>query len=1009
MASKTKLNGLNGAHTAGIFSDMTVDGPEIGTLVLIVDRAKNLPNRKTIGKQDPYCAARLGKEAKKTDTDRRGGQTPRWDQELRYTVHDSPDYYQLKVSVFNDDKKTDLIGETWVDLKEVVVPGGGQNDLWHNLSCKGKYAGEIRIEITYYDSRPKQEKPERTRQAATNGADDGSRDSLKGPRQPKAAVKRRPLPSDPVTGAPASPVAVPDHVQTPPRGYPPSPTAAPDHIQMPPRGFQNTQGGVQDLHTPPRGYQTPPTAIPEHVQTPQRGYQSPSYIPNQSPLQTMEYAAAPANYSPSHGYDDGSNSNVNGYGQSPGSFTTTSPSQPQQIDRYEMYDPASRSEYSQSNSADHYRVDEGPSDAPDMYNPRQQQSPYELPQPDEFGFPPSPGGPPPPPPAHRTRAGSSHNSPHPLESQGSYEFSQDNRSPNPYGTPTHDGHRHSVPSQSHSNSYQAYSPDKTHEQFRRSANGSYQQSPPRHHSYDSRYHGDYGSMQPTVEDAPPSPGGSYSGLRNGSRVSRHDDRRYDQVPSPAPLNLSGRGSSASGRNSTSNAPTPTHQYSNSSGGYANNNSQPPFRDRSQTDTSVSAQTSYNSMQRYDHHRHSSEEPIGGASNYQRPRGQSQDHMGGPSGYQRLRGQSEDQMGMSNYSLPSVPATLVPGMDPMIAQEISERIYDEKRASYNQGAGNSARGRYQNSPQYQQNKPKLLSYQENEAAFVPAAATYDDRQSRFSTATVPVVKPRAISPDPRSMRKSVSPSPRPSDDTRRLSGVPFGPDSYNALNPSLAGSTSTPSLSAAYDTKVIDPDAKIITHDGREIDPSDHIPESNYAPLLESKGPKYASQLPDRNYRPPPSGSQPVSATGRRPLRQAGRPQSMATSSPIYMNNAPPHDPVPPTGRNRLQKKANRMTAHPAQGSSPLAPITPYQDNSYAQRSLPRSHSTDFHSNENYVPNYGGSPGYRGTTGPPPIPAKVPMGMNGPPPPQPSGGDAWALLEEMKSIDLGHGRARRRGY
>jgi Ca2+-dependent lipid-binding protein len=78
MATKSKINGLNSMHTAGIYSDMTVDGPEIGTLVVIVDRAKNLPNRKTIGKQDPYCAARLGKEAKKTETDRRGGQTPRW-------------------------------------------------------------------------------------------------------------------------------------------------------------------------------------------------------------------------------------------------------------------------------------------------------------------------------------------------------------------------------------------------------------------------------------------------------------------------------------------------------------------------------------------------------------------------------------------------------------------------------------------------------------------------------------------------------------------------------------------------------------------------------------------------------------------------------------------------------------------------------------------------------------------------------------------------------------------
>lgn len=78
MASKAAKTIVPGGHTAGIFADMTVDGPEIGTLVVVVDRAKNLPNRKTMGKQNPYCAARLGKEAKKTDTDRRGGQTPKW-------------------------------------------------------------------------------------------------------------------------------------------------------------------------------------------------------------------------------------------------------------------------------------------------------------------------------------------------------------------------------------------------------------------------------------------------------------------------------------------------------------------------------------------------------------------------------------------------------------------------------------------------------------------------------------------------------------------------------------------------------------------------------------------------------------------------------------------------------------------------------------------------------------------------------------------------------------------
>jgi hypothetical protein len=69
---------FGGAHAAAIFADMSVDGPVIGTLVVIMDRARNLPNKRAMGKQDPYCAARLGKEAKKTKTDKRGGQTPKW-------------------------------------------------------------------------------------------------------------------------------------------------------------------------------------------------------------------------------------------------------------------------------------------------------------------------------------------------------------------------------------------------------------------------------------------------------------------------------------------------------------------------------------------------------------------------------------------------------------------------------------------------------------------------------------------------------------------------------------------------------------------------------------------------------------------------------------------------------------------------------------------------------------------------------------------------------------------
>lgn len=135
-------------------------------------------------------------------------------------MHESPDYFRLKVSVFNDDKKTDLIGETWIDLKDLIIPGGSQSDQWHPLQYRGKYAGEVRIEMTYYDTRPEDEAViERRTQAAekahakSNGSrpapaapvtSSSSSSSLSGPRQLEK-VKRRPLPSDPTAATPARP------------------------------------------------------------------------------------------------------------------------------------------------------------------------------------------------------------------------------------------------------------------------------------------------------------------------------------------------------------------------------------------------------------------------------------------------------------------------------------------------------------------------------------------------------------------------------------------------------------------------------------------------------------------------------------------------------------------------------------------------------------------------------------------------------------------------------------
>ena len=126
---------------------------------------------------------------------------------MRFTVHDSPDYYQLKVSVFNDDKKTELIGETWIALDQIIVPGGKTNDVWHNLNCKGRYAGDIRIELTYYDTRPRDVKAEeRGQMAPVGGVMDKGSNSVGGPRQPKS-FKRRPLPADPTNSSGSLPMS----------------------------------------------------------------------------------------------------------------------------------------------------------------------------------------------------------------------------------------------------------------------------------------------------------------------------------------------------------------------------------------------------------------------------------------------------------------------------------------------------------------------------------------------------------------------------------------------------------------------------------------------------------------------------------------------------------------------------------------------------------------------------------------------------------------------------------
>ncbi|KAK1968178.1 hypothetical protein LY78DRAFT_448865 [Colletotrichum sublineola] len=1127
--AKSKVHPLNGMHTAGIFADPSIDGPLIGTLVAIIDRAKNLPNRKTIGKQDPYCAARLGKEAKRTTTDIRGGQTPRWDQELRFPVHDSPDYYQLKVSVFNDDKKTDLIGETWIDLKDIIVPGGGQNDIWRNLVFKGKYAGEVRMEITYYDQRPKPEKPAAKPKPVEAEPTENHHGTI-----PRKQIKRRPLPSDPFTGeAPAAPS--PDQAATPPRTGGPR---GPKEMGTPtPPAQEASLSGSRPM---PKG--------PKQLQ--------PAQVPTQSPLQAIEYNTNPALMAQSSQQDLSAQSQSPQAAPPPHSTEVT----PQHTPRHERYE--SPSQYDDRDYHPRYSSQEIVNQA--HYRQGSEPPREMLYLEDQRQAPPVNDGRPPPPPAHRSRGNSQD-----MVVRTAYDTPPKSANAMRQDVLRNEAHRMSFFSAAYPGrpTYRGFdsAPAATNA-LPAPEDHHHEPLPTRHHSYDAQ--AEYRSMQPTVEDVPELPNASANphqrrisrappyeemgygqehnqlpppappqptqqqqfqhqqqfqnqqqhhqqqqvmppSQRRNSHTPQYDemgyDQGYDQVPSPAPLNIGGRGSAGSSRQRGA-SPQPSYgrgdempqagQYSTSphpeyqprgdelvfagrggaSPGHYSTSPQPEHQQDYQprgdelvlaSRGSVSPGHYSTSPQPYvrgdEMVRRQQVSPIATRDFAPSPMEGSPYHSHSRSHNQFASQRSElGGIEVAPHSMPAVPASLVPGTDPTISQEVSDRIYDERRQQrrytdqstaiphrgrqhsepigydgsyvnqtyvppgYNsrssaygappsdmsRGRGPSpnpmrGRGASPNPMMARGSSPNPMMARGSSPNPMNARGVSPNPMRRGTSPQPPPqhMRPRGISPNPHTQhtikRKSVSPAPPPSEH-RRLSGIPFGPDSYDMLNPAVSATNS--------DLSRPDPDEKIITHDGREIDPSDHLPMDTWAPEPEPKGPKTPASASTRS-RASTADAQPLPASGRRQLRIAGRPQSQA--SPVTYSSDPYHVPgTPPNmssgGRNRLQKKTQRMSALPSTspaGSSPLAPISShnYQDNSgdFTPPRLPRASTWDYPI-ENHAPQYGSSPGghYGGSA--PPIPAKVPLPlMSGA-----NGDNEWALMQEMSRIDIGAGRSRR---
>ncbi|KAF9945553.1 hypothetical protein BGZ70_003742 [Mortierella alpina] len=128
----------------------------IGELVIIPIQGKDLPNRERFGKQDPFILFKLGNVSKRSSTDVRGGQRPIWkDDQINIFMYesDAKDAKSLYVTCLDEDpKKNDLIGDCVINLAKVLEQG--EHDDWFELSYKGREAGMLMLQLTYYSHDP---------------------------------------------------------------------------------------------------------------------------------------------------------------------------------------------------------------------------------------------------------------------------------------------------------------------------------------------------------------------------------------------------------------------------------------------------------------------------------------------------------------------------------------------------------------------------------------------------------------------------------------------------------------------------------------------------------------------------------------------------------------------------------------------------------------------------------------------------------------------------------------
>ena len=789
-----------------------------------------------------------------------------------------------------------------MDLKEVIIPGGGQNDIWHQLHFKGKYAGEIRVELTYYDTRPKDEsvleqrrEKERSR---TNLA------TLGGPRQlgPRE-VKRRPLPQGPPGSSPAARPTLPDHVHS-------SPIPA-----LHPNPGYDFQPEHRDIWAPDQHYHS-------GIEQPVSNYER----PYANGLGDQRLLAPNCSHDSPHGFQD---NRISFLGQDG-------------FENLETRNDASEHSY----HSDFNALPPSPATHTSYYTPghgdrRHSAQPAFEPQ-DNLEDSPS---------SHYASSPPAWSSPSMVRSApGSSDHGQ-RAQLNRYST----------------------SPLKA---------DTYRDSPLRqsisHHDVEL----DHESRPRSPDDRPPPPPPAHGQRLPSSRPpsSTYQDAGNFQIPRKLPIA----------------SPTPCSPDARSPLQTIERNFDPYYQPR----VSPLAQSSAKDENHEGH-------PKADYIPYKPP----------------PRSNTFPRPSSNRENNPPLSANCFDDFSMEAEEPLTYDLADRPRAWNGPPPPGQTRGLFNTG----------RSAQAYEFPDIP------DQQRTYQSQPL-VARPQALAPEARNApaRKSVSPRPSSPQDDRRLDGVPFGPDSYDILNPIVpplvAASVSSPKVETPEQQKEairlrevekLREQGPIIGNDGREIDPSDHLPADTWAPEPERKNRKpevvIRFRTKDEAARTPIKlGSSPTSA------RPISMPMPVRDSSPYSIESPSSGAKV---GRNRLQKQtpSRPLPVQPFQHphSSPAVPMAlptsefniPSPDsqgrpaNNFNARSsgsrVPmRPALSDYSVMANR--NYGSSPHIHNyDPAPPPIPAKVPF-YSAETSPYGHHGNTDPFTAEISSIDIGGSGGRRSG-